>query len=334
MPNLDGSNPGNRFDVECVDRPERPRIGISACLTGAEVRYDGGHKRSSFPHNAVANLFDFVPFCPETGIGLPTPRPIIRLIGRDGAPRAMSVDPSVGDVTTAIQSFAANRAAMIDELDGFVLMKNSPSCGLERVKRYPDEDAHAVRDGIGVFAASVMERFPHLPLEESGRLFNLDWREAFVARVFAYAHWRVNEAAGWTASRLIAFHSRYKYLLMAHAQGRYRDAGRLLANLETGVEARAADYIALLMDAMRTPISRGGHVNALAHLQGYLKRHIDGAARQEMAALIDDFRRGAVPLLNVITLLRHHLSRVDEPYAKAQVYLNPHPRAAGLRRNL
>ena len=334
MAGLEGSNPGNRFDIECIDRPERPRIGISACLTGAEVRYDGGHKRSSFPHDAVASLFDFVPLCPETGIGLSTPRSTIRLIGREGAPRAMSADPNVGDVTTELQSFAGNRAAMIGELDGFVLMKNSPSCGLERVKRYPDEDAQPLRDGIGLFAASVVKQFPRLPLEESGRLFSLDWREAFVARVFAYAHWRVNEAAGWTASRLIAFHSRYKYLLMAHDQGRYRDAGRLLANLKTGVEARAADYILLLMDAMRKPISRGGHVNALAHLQGYLKRHIDGGARQEIAALIDDFRRGAVPLLAVVTLLRHHLGRVDEPYAKAQVYLNPHPAEAGLRRNL
>lgn len=287
---LERSNPGNRFDVECIDRPVRPRIGISACLTGAEVRYDGGHKRSSFPHDAVADLFDFVPLCPETGIGLPTPRPTIRLIGREGDPRAVSADPAVGDVTAELKAFATNRANMIEDLDGFVLMKNSPSCGLERVKRYPDEEAQPLRDGVGLFAASLQARYPRLPLEESGRLYSLDWREAFVARVFAFAHWRVNERAGWSPSRLIAFHSRYKYLLMAHDQGRYKAAGRLLSNLKTEVEARAGEYVLLLMESMRRPVSRGGHANALAHLQGYLKRHIDSTARQEIATLIDDFR--------------------------------------------
>ena len=323
-----------RRDGLCVERPTRPVIGISACLTGATVRYDGGHKKSSFPHDAIAELFELRPFCPETGIGLPTPRATIRLIGEIAKPRAVSADPAVGDVTDALQSYAIGEQRAIEDLDGFVLMKNSPSCGLERVKRYPRVDAQPLRDGTGVFAKALEETAPVLPLEESGRLFDIHWRENFVTRVFTYSHWRANARDGWSAARLVEFHSRHKYLLMAHDQTVYRAAGRLLANLKLRVDACAREYIQILMHAMRSPISRGGHANALSHLQGYLKRHVDSATRQEMAMLIDDFRRGTVPLLAVVTLLRHHLARVDEPYANAQIYLNPHPAAAGLRRDL
>ncbi|MCP5180696.1 MAG: DUF1722 domain-containing protein [Pseudomonadales bacterium] len=324
-------------------RPQAPlRLAISECLTGAEVRYDGSGARSSFPHEALDGLFDFLPVCPEMGIGLTVPRPPIRLVGTTDDVRAVGVVDRGLDVTQALRDFGEATAQQLRSrgVSGYVFMKNSPSCGLYRVKVYGRSDAVAedrslpVRKGQGVYARAVVDTWPELPVEECGRLMDAVIRENFVTRVFAYAHWQALQAAGVTASRLVAFHSRYKYLLMAHSIEAYRNTGRLLADLSGDLPGIAARYVRELMRGLSRVATRGGHANVLSHLQGYLRRHLDPASRQELASLVEAYRRGEQPLLSVLTLLGHHLRRFPDTYVQSQVYLEPHPPMLALRRPL
>ena len=309
-------------------------IAVSACLTGAEVRFDGGHKRSSLPHDKLAGLFEWRTICPEVGIGMGVPRDPIRLVGEPAAPRARGIkDPDV-DVTDALQGYAQQVLPSLADVSGYVFIKNSPTCGLFRVKVYGREGVPPASSGRGIFAAAIVAARPELPVEESGRLEDAVLRENFVTRTFAFAHWQRCATAGLTAARLIAFHSAYKYLLMAHSVTRYREAGRLLADLSSDLPGRANAYIRLLMAGLAKPATRGGHANVLQHLQGYVKDALDGATRRELAHAIDSYRRGELPLLAPVTLLRHHLRRFPDAYALEQIYLEPHPPAAGLRREL
>ena len=218
---------------------------------------------------------------------------------------------------------------------GYIFMKNSPTCGLHRVKVYAESDDPPNGHGRGVFAAEIVKARPELPVEESGRLEDPVLRENFVTRVFAFAHWRRLMSVGVTAARLIAFHSAYKYLLMAHSVPHYNHAGRLLADLSGNNAASRADaYALLLMQGLSRAATRGGHANVLQHLQGYVKDDLDSMTRRELAESIHSYRRGEIPLLAPLTLLRHHLRRSADSYALEQIYLEPHPPAAGLRRGL
>jgi uncharacterized protein YbgA (DUF1722 family)/uncharacterized protein YbbK (DUF523 family) len=320
------------------DFPERPRpplrLAASSCLLGFEVRHDGGHKRSALCHDALAGLFELRGICPEVGIGMGVPREPIRLLGDPDAPRARGVkDPSL-DVTDRLRDFARTRDAELADICGYIFIRGSPSCGLFRVKVYPAAGATPAAVGRGIFAAELTRLRPSLPVEENGRLEDAVLRENFVTRVFCYAHWQRLRAAGLTAAGLIEFHSRYKYLLMAHSISHYRRAGRLLSDLRGDPEAVADRYFALLMDGLTRPATRGGHANVLQHLQGYGRDGLDSPSRRELAATIDSYRRGEVPLLAAVTLLRHHLARHGSAYVQAQTYLEPHPPAAGLRRAL
>jgi len=320
--------------VNLPARPEPPlTIGISQCLLGDAVRYDGTGARSSFPHAALDGLFTYRSYCPEVGIGMPVPRPPIRLVGDVDGYRVVGVKDASIDKTDELIAFAQRKLPGMTDLAGYIFMHNSPSCGLMRVKVYPKQDAPARREGVGVFARAVTTSRPELPVEDAGRLFDAVLRENFVTRVFAYAHWQ-SVAVDLSAARLVAFHSRYKYLLMAHSLSAYRDAGRLLSDLRGDVEARATDYIRLLMSGLREPATRKGHANVMSHLQGYLKRQLDSASRQELDALIGAYRRGEQPLLAPLALLKHHFRRFPDEYVLNQSYLEPTPPQAGLRVSL
>ena len=324
------------------DLPERPEpplsIAISECLLGSEVRYDGSGARSSFPHQSLQGLFEYRGICPEMAIGMGTPRDPIRLVGDVHTPAAVGVKDTGINVTAALADFGRRQAKTLSDVTGYVFMKNSPSCGLFRVKVYPHEDGRVTGApdprGRGIYAAAVVEALPALPVEESGRLHDPVLRENFACRVYAYAHWKSMASAGLTPARLIAFHSRYKYLLMAHSVPHYQAAGRLLSNLKSAFEKRADEYLELLMAGLRRPASRSGHANVLSHLQGYLKMRLDGPTRQELAQLIDAYRRGELPLMAPITLLKHHFRRHPDGYVLHQAYLDPHPGYPGLRRAL
>lgn len=310
------------------------KVGVSACLIGESVRFDGGHTRSTAPIELLASLFQFESFCPEVGIGLGIPRKPIKLVGEVEAPRAISRDPAVGDVTVSLRQYAAENQLRLEDLDGFVLMKNSPSCGVFRVRIHAKEGSPPTRQARGIFANAVMRARPTLPIEEGGRLFDPVLRENFVTRVFVHAHWRSVRVTGITPARLVAFHSRYKYLVMAHDFSVYKRLGRIVANLKKNLDEIAETYFIELMNALSEPSSRGGHANVMSHLQGFVKNQLSPQSRQELAMAIESYRKGEIPLLAPMTLLKHHLGDHEASYALDQIYLQPHPSSAGLRRDL
>ena len=320
--------------VDLPDRPAAPlKIGISQCLMGDEVRYDGSGAKSSLPHQALDGLFEYRTYCPEVGIGMSVPREPIRLVGTAENYRVVGVkDPGI-DKTDELIEFAQRQLPGFADLAGYIFMHNSPSCGLMRVKVYPGPDVPAKREATGAYAATIVKERPDLPVEDAGRLFDGVLRENFVTRTFAYAHWRLLEPE-ITAAKLVAFHSRYKYLLMAHSNQAYKSAGRLLSDLKTDVPAKAQAYIGVLMAGLAKPASRQGHANVLSHLQGYLKTHLDARSRQELHDLIGAYRRNEQPLLAPMALLTHHFRKFPDEYILNQSYLEPHPPAAGLRRAL
>ena len=323
-----------RAAVDIPPRPDAPLpLGISQCLTGEEVRYDGSGARSSMPHAALSGLFVYRTFCPEVGIGMSVPREPIRLVGTADDYRVVGVkDPTI-DKTDDLVAYAEAQVGNMADLAGYIFMHNSPSCGLMRVKVYPGPDAPASRQATGIYARTATRAFPNLPAEDAGRLFDVVLRENFVTRVFTYAHWQ-RLRAELDAARLIAFHSRYKYLLLAHSMPAYQAAGRLLSDLKGDLEQKAEDYIAVLMSGLKQVATRKGHANVLSHLQGYLKKHLDSASRQELDQLISAYRLGEQPLLAPLALLKHHFRQFPDEYVLNQSYFEPHPTQAALRRPL
>lgn len=310
-------------------------VGVSSCLLGAEVRYDGSHKRDRFITEQLANYLDFVPICPEVAIGLNIPRPPIRLVWDEGQVRVRSVRDSSVDVTQAMVDHARHISATLDGLRGYILKSKSPSCGMERVKVYKSNGNPAGFSSAGMYARQLMERYPLLPVEEEGRLNDPGLRDSFICRVFAYHRWRQLCAAGLQRNDIVQFHAEYKLLIMAHDEQRMRRLGRLVAGLgEEPLEEIAQKYIQEFMAALAQPATRQRHVNVLQHLLGYLKRELDPADKQEALHVIDQYRLGLIPLIVPITLLRHYFRRSPVPYVERQLYLYWSPPELALHNNL
>ena len=307
---------------------QRLKLGISACLLGERVRFNGGHKHSVLCSEVLAEHFELLPVCPEMAIGLGAPRPTIRLIGSSEAPRAVMAEHE-RDLTGALQAQATRVPA---DISGFVLMQKSPSCGLHRVKLYRDNGHLAEAGSRGVFAAALHAARPELPLEEEGRLHDPVLRENFLNRVFVYGRWQRLLAAGLTRQGLIDFHARHKYLLMATHSQQQKALGRLLSDLgRHAPEDIAPRYFSQLMAALSRRATRGTHSNVLQHLSGYLRPHLGNAERGELQHLIEQYRSGIVPLVVPLTLLRHHFKRHPHAYVANQDYLHPYPDALSLR---
>ncbi|QEY64840.1 DUF1722 domain-containing protein [Metapseudomonas lalkuanensis] len=315
--------------------PQRPKLGISACLLGNPVRYNGGHKESRLCSQSLANHFDFVPLCPEVAIGLSVPREPIRLVGEPAAPRAMGGHQRKQDHTEALAEFGEIMAGQLADISGYIFMQKSPSCGLERVKVY-QADGHAVNNGgRGIFASAFCSRRPNLPVEEDGRLHDPVLRENFFTRVYAHAQWQALCHEGLTHKAIIDFHARYKYQLMAHDPAQYRALGRLLGSLgEHPAEEIGPRYFSALMAALKKCATRGTHSNVLQHLSGYLKAHLNRAEKAELQRLIEQYRTGVIPLVVPITLLKHHFNGHPDRYIAQQAYLQPHPEELSLRNAL
>jgi uncharacterized protein YbgA (DUF1722 family)/uncharacterized protein YbbK (DUF523 family) len=303
------------------------RIGISACLLGEKVRYDGNHKRDAFIVEVFSRHVTWVPVCPEVEMGLGVPRETMRLEQHGDEIRL--VTPKTGaDHTELLQTFAAQRLAGLSQerLCGYILKKDSPSCGMERVRLYPSQGVPK-RSGQGLFAAALLQRFPHLPVEEEGRLQDPRLRENFVTRVFAYQRWGQMAEQQITRAGLQRFHAQHKFVLVAHSQVGAQRVGRILAHPEQFADEQtwAAAYLDDFTEVMRRTPTRRGHTNVLQHLAGYVSDHLDRDEREEITEVIDQYRRGFLPLIVPVTLLRHYVRKFQVPYLLDQVYLSPHP---------
>ncbi len=316
--------------------PRPVRIGVSSCLLGHNVRFDGGHKRNAFLLDGFGRFVDWVAVCPEVELGLGTPRETLRLERRAGDTRLVTTKTDV-DHTDAMRAWARRRVEALarEDLSGYVLKKDSPSCGLERVKLYGGGGGTPPRAGRGLFAAALVERLPHLPVEEEGRLEDARLRDNFVERVFAYHRLTGFFSGRWSVAGLVEFHTAHKFLVLAHSPREYAELGRLVARAQElpRAELRAA-YEGGLMTALRALATPAKHANVLQHMLGHLREGVPPAQRQELVALIDDHRRGLVPLVVPVTLLRHHVRRLGIDYLARQVYLDPHPRELMLRNHV
>jgi uncharacterized protein YbgA (DUF1722 family)/uncharacterized protein YbbK (DUF523 family) len=321
------------------------RIGVSSCLLGQEVRFDGGHKRNDFLTGTLGDFVEFVAVCPEVDIGLGIPRESLRLVRDDSGAVRMVANKSGADLTDTMSTYAERRAAALErgDLSGYVLKKDSPSCGMERVRIYGGSGM-PMRDGRGLFAEALIRRLPNLPVEEEGRLNDPSLRENFIERVFAYHRMRALFAARstrstrnmrWTVGALVAFHTAHKLTLMAHSPRAYAELGRLVAGAKRVERAELRErYSAEFMAALKKLATPARHVNVMQHIAGYLRERCDSDSRRELMEVIEEYRRAMVPLVVPLTLIRHWVRRFDVAYLKGQTYLEPHPRELMLRNHV
>ncbi len=321
---------------EALSSEERPiRLGVSSCLLGNEVRFDGGHKRDRFVTDLLGRFVEWVPVCPEVEVGMDTPRPALRLVGDEDSVRMVEIKSGL-DHTKAMKRYSAQRVRALRGLDlcGYILKKDSPSCGMTRVKVYGNKGM-ATRQGRGLYASVLMEAYPNLPCEDEGRLNDPKLRENFIERVFAYQRLSDLFRGRWTRGQVVAFHTAHKLQLMAHSTVAYRELGRLVAALKQTPRAVFREqYEGGFMRALAHVASRGRNANVLQHAAGHLKERLDSASRSELAELIHDYRNELVPLVVPVTLIGHHVRRHEIDYLSGQVFLEPHPRELMLRNHV
>ncbi|MEM7311155.1 MAG: DUF523 and DUF1722 domain-containing protein [Planctomycetota bacterium] len=309
------------------------RLGVSACLLGQEVRFDGGHARSRFVTDRLAEFADLFPVCPELDAGLGVPRPAIRLVeGEDGDTR-LCVTRTGEDLTERFLEAAERRIGGMNarELDGFVVKKSSPSCGMERLRVHgPNGPRH--RNGVGLFTQRLMERHPLLPIEEDGRLQDPALRERFVLRAFCRSRWRALRNRGLSRNALVRFHTAHKLLLRTHDERQYQELGRLVSSFGTMPDEEIyRRYEVGFQRALMHRATRGRHTNALQHALGFLKDRLAPIAKRELLTTLEDYRQGFVPLIVPVSLLRAHVRDHDVPYLDEQIYLDPYPKELMLR---
>lgn len=299
-------------------------VGISSCLLGNLVRYDGAHKYNSYIERTLGQYFEFRAFCPEVEAGLGTPRPAVQLREIEQRIRVVGVKDHSLDVTEALQQVGEKQRHWLEGLCGYILKKDSPSCGMERVKVYKNDIP--ARGGVGLFASYLQQQFPTLPMEEEGRLGDPGLRENFIQRVFVRHRWQQLTKKPLTAHELMRFHSRHKLIAMSHDQNLARALGRLIAEVRAdNINELAQRYIVDLMACLKIVSTRGNHVNVLQHIQGYLKQNIDSEDKQELIETIETYRQGRVPLIVPLTLLRHHFRKQPDAFIDESFYMTPHP---------
>lgn len=312
----------------------KPLIGISGCLTGSAVRFDGGHKRTSFAMDELAQWVTFKPVCPEMAIGLPVPRPALRLtqLSEGEIHMRFSHEPH-NDVTQKMADFSEAYLPNASELSGFIVCAKSPSCGMERVRLYDENGNRGRKEGTGLFTGALLAKYPWLPVEEDGRLHDAVLRENFVERVFALHQLNTLRANGLTRHALLAFHSRYKLQLLAHHQAGYREIGPFVATLHEwqDLDAFFVAYREKLMAILKQPASRKNHTNVLMHIQGYFREQLNARQRGELREVILNYRDGLLPILAPLTLLKHYLAEYPDRYLLTQNYFDPYPDDLGLR---
>lgn len=314
---------------------ESIRVGVSACLLGEPVRYDGGHKRDAYVVETLGRFFEFVPVCPEVECGLPVPREPMRLVGDPAAPRLVTIKTGL-DLTDKMRAFAARRVEELakENLCGYIFKSKSPSSGYARVKVYNDQGV-PVPKGVGLFARAFMDRFPLIPAEDEGRLHDEKLRENFIERIFTLSRWRkalAGDGATSLLARLVAFTARHKLLLMSHSPEMARQLGRLTA--EAGnwpADALPVSYETVLMRTLALAATPAKHANVLEHIAGYFKKLLSADEKAELHELITQYRTGLLPLIVPVTLLAHYTRKYDVAYLKDQYYLHPHPVELKLR---
>jgi uncharacterized protein YbgA (DUF1722 family)/uncharacterized protein YbbK (DUF523 family) len=321
--------------TENISNEIQIKVGISACLLGQKVRFDAGHKKDRYLTDILGKYFKFVAVCPELEVGMGVPREAVRLIGTVEAPRMVG-NKTGQDWTDRISKYNHKRVRelVVERLSGYVLKKDSPSCGMERVKLY-SEKGMAERIARGMYAQALMDQYPLLPVEEEGRLNDARLRENFIVRVFAYHRLQNLFNGRYSRGALVKFHTVHKYLLLAHSPKYYGELGQLVARVNQYTPSQIRDkYCALFMECLKVKTTARKNVNVLHHILGFLKTNLASEDKQDIIRVIEDYRNELVPLIVPITLVRHYVMKHDVEYIKDQIYLNPHPKELMLRNHV
>ncbi len=313
----------------------KPKLGISACLLGQQVRFDGAHKRDHFLTDTFGRFVEWVPVCPELEVGMGVPRESVRLVGSPADPKLIA-ERSGRDWTPAMKRYTLNRVKELKSLDlsGYIFKKNSPSCGMERVRVY-NPKGMPTKDGRGLFAAGFMEQLPLMPVEEEGRLIDPSLRENFIERVFSYRRWQDTAKGAKSVAALVDFHMQHKFLLLAHSERHYRQLGRMVAQAkQSPISETYRQYGEIFMAALSVRATVKKHRNVLDHMMGYFTQHLSRDERSELVNVIRDFGKQLIPLIVPITLVRHYVRKYDVGYLGKQVYLDPSPKELMLRNHV
>lgn len=310
------------------------KLGVSRCLLGDKVRYDGGHKHDRFITNTLGQYVTFVPVCPEVECGMSIPRESLRLVGSPENPRLITRKSGI-DYTDQMVEWARKRIRRLEKEDlcGFIFKSGSPSSGMERVKVY-NEKGMPLKKGVGIFAAQFKAHFPLLPVEDDGRLNDPKLREHFIELIFVFKRLRELLAGEKKMGALVEFHTRHKLLIMAHSPNHYRLMGKLVADGDLPVDEKYSRYQTAIGEAMQLKTTVKKNVNVLQHIMGYFKKELSPDEKQEILEILGLYRDGHVPLIVPITLMNHYVRKYDEPYLKQQYYLNPHPIELHLRNHV
>lgn len=333
---IDPNNEASAVAVSTTDGEPRLRLGVSSCLLGEEVRFDGGHKRDRFLLTTLEPYVEWFSICPELEMGLGVPRETLRLEGDVETPRLVA--PRSGtDHTEGMRTWSQAQMDRIAALDlhGYVFKRASPSCGLFRVKVYGKKGVPQ-HNGRGIFATEMTRHFPLLPVEEEGRLHDAGLRENFFERLFAQERLKRFLQEDPNPGSLVRFHTALKLTLMAHSPAHYRSMGRLVAAAGSqDFPALLAQYQEEFSEAMGKLATTGRHVNVLHHILGFLKNVLPAPHKAELVDLVEDYRQGLVPLIVPVTLLKHHLRFHEVPeWVTQQSYLNPYPKELMLRNHV
>jgi uncharacterized protein YbgA (DUF1722 family)/uncharacterized protein YbbK (DUF523 family) len=314
---------------------EKIKLGISACLLGENVRYDGGHKLDRFLTDTLGQYVEYVPVCPEVECGLPVPRESMHLEGDPNSPRLVTIRTKQ-DMTDRMVKWALKRVPELEKEDlcGFIFKSDSPSSGMERVRVY-NEKGMPVKKGVGIFTRSFMDHFPLLPVEDEGRLHDPKLRDNFIERIFALKRWREVLERKESRGSVVDFHTRHKLLMLSHSPKYYQTMGKLVAKAkDLPLKELYQKYQTLLMESLSLKTSPKKNANVLQHMMGYFKEQLSSDEKQKLLEVIDFYRKSYIPLIVPITLINHYVRKYDQPYLMQQVYLNPHPLELQLRNHV
>ena len=314
---------------------EKIKLGISACLLGENVRYDGGHKLDRFLTDTLGQYVEYVPVCPEVECGLPIPREAMHLEGNPDYPRLVTIRTKQ-DMTDRMVQWARKRVIDLEKEDlyGFIFKSDSPSNGMERVKVY-NEKGMPVKKGVGIFAKIFMDHFPLLPVEDEGRLQDPNLRENFIERIFTLKGWREVLAKKESRGNVVDFHTKHKLLILSHSPKHYQMMGKLVAQAkDLPLKDLYLQYQTLLTESLKLKTTPKKNANVLQHMMGYFREQLSSDEKQELLEVIENYRKGYIPLTVPITLINHYVRKYEQPYLKKQVYLNPHPLELQLRNHV
>jgi uncharacterized protein YbgA (DUF1722 family)/uncharacterized protein YbbK (DUF523 family) len=314
---------------------EKIKLGVSACLLGENVRYDGGHKLDRFLTDTLGQYVKYAPLCPEEECGLGVPREPMHLERYPNSPRLVTI-PTKRDITDRMIKWAQRRVAELEKADlcGFIFKSNSPSCGMDRVKVYNEKEGSVIK-GVGIFARIFMEHFPLLPVEDERRLHDPQLRESFIEKTFTLERWRQVLEGKKSRGNLSDFHTRHKLLILSHSPKHYQTIGKLVAKgKDLPLKELYPEYQTILMESLYLKTSPKKNANVLQRTIGYFKKRLSSDEKQELFEAVDFYRKGRIPLIVPITLINHYVRKYDQPYLKQQVYLNPHPLELRLRNHV